>query len=64
MLKQCFAYCSIQMSIAQGFIQPQQERENLIMEDIGEEYFNFLLSPSLFQDVNKHENGELLPLIH
>ncbi|XP_038877689.1 putative disease resistance protein RGA3 [Benincasa hispida] len=72
-LKQCFAYCSnfpqdynfkkdelIQMWIAQGFIQPQEERENLIMEDIGEEYFNFLLSRSLFQDVDKDENGRIV----
>ncbi|XP_038877687.1 putative disease resistance protein RGA1 [Benincasa hispida] len=72
-LKQCFAYCSnfpqdydfkkdelIQMWIAQGFIQSQQERENLVMEDIGEEYFNFLLSRSLFQDVIRDENKRII----
>ncbi|XP_038903552.1 putative disease resistance protein RGA3 [Benincasa hispida] len=72
-LKQCFTYCSnfpqdynfqkeelIRMWIAQGFIQPQHERENLIMEDIGEEYFNYLLSRSLFQDANKNVNGRIV----
>ncbi|XP_023527716.1 putative disease resistance protein RGA3 [Cucurbita pepo subsp. pepo] len=68
-LKQCFAYCSnfphdfefrkdslIQMWIAQGFIQPPEE-VNVTMEDIGDNYFNILLSRSLFQDVVKDKRG-------
>ncbi|XP_038874765.1 putative disease resistance protein RGA3 [Benincasa hispida] len=68
-LKQCFAYCSnfprdfefrkdalIQMWIAQGFIQPSEER-NITMEDVGDKYFNILLSRSLFQDVVKDKRG-------
>ncbi|KAA0044614.1 disease resistance protein RGA2-like [Cucumis melo var. makuwa] len=69
--KQCFAYCSIfpkdcevvkesliRMWIAQGFIQPP-EGENMMMEDLGEGYFNFLLSRSLFQDVVKDKYGRI-----
>lgn len=44
------------MWIAQGFIQSQQERVDMIMEDTGEEYLNFLLSRSLSQDVIKDMN--------
>ncbi|KAL4031419.1 hypothetical protein IC575_009697 [Cucumis melo] len=72
-LKQCFAYCSnfpqdndfetdilIHMWIAQGFIRPQQERENLLMEDIAEQYLDFLLSRSLFQDVIRDKNKRIV----
>ncbi|XP_048432330.1 putative disease resistance RPP13-like protein 1 [Pyrus x bretschneideri] len=58
-LKRCFAYCSIfphnfqfeeddliQLWAAEGFIQPQKTRS---VEGIGREYFDFLLSGSLFQ---------------
>ncbi|GKV51910.1 hypothetical protein SLEP1_g58527 [Rubroshorea leprosula] len=61
-LKQCFAYCSIfpkdsvmekemliQLWMAQGFLQPSEESSEE-MEDIGDKYFNCLLSYSLFQD--------------
>ncbi|XP_031741283.1 disease resistance protein RGA2-like [Cucumis sativus] len=76
-LKQCFAYCSnfpqdyefdkdeaIQMWIAEGFIQPEQERENLTMENIGEEYLNFLLSRSLFEDAIKYDGRIVTFKIH
>ncbi|GKV52618.1 hypothetical protein SLEP1_g59194 [Rubroshorea leprosula] len=59
-LKQCFAFCSIfpkdfvmekemliQLWMAHGFLQPSGGKE---MEDIGDDYFNDLLSSSLFQD--------------
>ena len=58
-LKQCFVYCSlfpknylfkryklVQLWIAQGFIQSNEEDA---MEEIGESYFNGLLSRSFFQ---------------
>ncbi|XP_038877313.1 putative disease resistance protein RGA3 [Benincasa hispida] len=69
-LKQCFAYCSnfpkdyefaketlIQMWIAQGFIQAQKGNNTMLEENIGEDYINFLLSRSLFQDVSKDIDG-------
>ncbi|GLT30351.1 hypothetical protein SLA2020_051550 [Shorea laevis] len=59
-LKQCFAFCSIfpkdfvmekemliQLWMAHGFLQPSGGKE---MEDIGDDYFNYLLSYSLIQD--------------
>ncbi|KGN58559.1 disease resistance protein RGA2 [Cucumis sativus] len=68
-VKQCFAYCSIfpkdfvfekqeliQMWMAQGFLQPQQGRyNNTTMENVGDIYFNILLSRCLFEfeDANK-----------
>ncbi|XVF37537.1 hypothetical protein REPUB_Repub20aG0017300 [Reevesia pubescens] len=64
-LKQCFAYCSIfpkdfniekeqliQLWMAEGFLQ-----SSLAFEDIGNEYFNYLLSNSLLQDVEWDEYG-------
>ncbi|XP_022932643.1 disease resistance protein RGA2-like [Cucurbita moschata] len=70
-LKQCFAYCSnfppdfhfykealVWMWIAQGFIQLPNEC-NVTMEDIGERYFDMLLSRSLFQDVVKDKRGKI-----
>ncbi|XP_030936545.1 putative disease resistance protein RGA3 [Quercus lobata] len=64
-LKQCFAYCSIfpkdyeikkeeliELWMAEGFLQPAQG-SSLVMEDIGNKYFNIFLENSLFQDVKK-----------
>ncbi|GLT30387.1 hypothetical protein SLA2020_051890 [Shorea laevis] len=61
-LKQCFAFCSIfpkdfvmekemliQLWMAHGFLQLSSEGDKK-MEDIGDDYFNYLLSSSLFQD--------------
>ncbi|GLT30878.1 hypothetical protein SLA2020_056590 [Shorea laevis] len=62
-LKKCFSYCSIfpkgavifkddliQLWMAQGFV--HKSNESLVdMEDIGEEYFNELLSNAFFQDI-------------
>ncbi|GLT50773.1 hypothetical protein SLA2020_242350 [Shorea laevis] len=62
-LKKCFSYCSIfpkdavilkddliQLWMAQGLV--HRSSESLVeMEDIGEEYFNELLSNALFQDI-------------
>ncbi|KAH7662792.1 P-loop containing nucleoside triphosphate hydrolase protein [Dioscorea alata] len=58
-IKQCFGYCSVfprdhkfdkqstvHMWMAQGLIQPQQGKQ---MEDLGNEYFDYLLNRSFFQ---------------
>lgn len=69
-LKQCFVYCSIfpkdsrigkekliQLWMAEGFFpQPIDDR---LMEDVGNEYFNELLSSSFFQDVERDKYGDL-----
>ncbi|XP_022722112.1 putative disease resistance protein RGA1 [Durio zibethinus] len=65
-LKQCLAYCSnfpkdfmidkeqlIQLWMAEGFLQQPEGNFQLAFEDIGNEYFNGLLSNSLLQDVEK-----------
>ncbi|KAM4113680.1 hypothetical protein ACJW30_04G014300 [Castanea mollissima] len=64
-LKKCFAYCSIypkgykikkeeliQFWMAEGFLQPSQG-SCVVMEDIGNMYFDILLANSLFQDEEK-----------
>ncbi|GKV02220.1 hypothetical protein SLEP1_g14679 [Rubroshorea leprosula] len=68
-LKKCFSYCSIfpkdfdikkddlvQLWMAQGFLYPSSEET---MEDIGNKYFNDLLSNSLFQDVERDKYGNI-----
>ncbi|GLU05074.1 hypothetical protein SLE2022_221940 [Rubroshorea leprosula] len=62
-LKQCFAFCSIfpkdfvmeremliQLWMAQGFLESPEEISNMAAEDIGDKYFRYLLSYSLFQE--------------
>ncbi|KAL4388677.1 hypothetical protein GQ457_09G026500 [Hibiscus cannabinus] len=69
-LKQCFAYCSIflkdfriekeqliQLWMAEGFLQQSKGSSQLAYEDIGNGYFNDLLSNSLLQDVEKDSYG-------
>ena len=64
-LKQCFTYCAlfpkdyeirkkmlIQLWMAQGYIQLTDENEEL--EDVGDRYFEELLSWSMFQEAVKH----------
>ncbi|XVE80887.1 hypothetical protein DITRI_Ditri15bG0017200 [Diplodiscus trichospermus] len=71
-LKQCFVYCSIfskdfliqkdqliQLWMAEGFLQPDEGNSQLAYEDIGNEYFNDLLSNSLLQDVEKDWCGSI-----
>ena len=71
-LKQCFSYCScfpkdydikkeelIQLWMAEGFLQPSQG-SHLVMEDIGNMYFDILLSNSFFQDVKHDEHGNII----
>ncbi|GLT64416.1 hypothetical protein SLA2020_369130 [Shorea laevis] len=65
-LKKCFSYCSIfpkdfemekgeliKLWMAQGFLGQSND-----MEEIGNQYFNELLSNSLFQDVKRHFQRE------
>ncbi|KAJ3670647.1 hypothetical protein LUZ60_008073 [Juncus effusus] len=67
-LKQCFKYCSLYprnfqflkhhlvlMWLSQGFIEPREGRE---LEEIGLEYFDDLLSRSLFQHSPIHETKD------
>ncbi|KAK4566313.1 hypothetical protein RGQ29_002530 [Quercus rubra] len=79
-LKKCFAYCSvfpkdyeiekeelIQFWMAEGFLQPSQG--SVVMEDIGNMYFDILLANSLFQDEKKDEfdniiNCKMHDLVH
>ncbi|ONI28825.1 hypothetical protein PRUPE_1G163600 [Prunus persica] len=69
-LKQCFSYCStfmknadmerdnlIQLWMAQGFLHPSPEKNNLDMEDIGNEYFDILFQSSLFQNATVDDDG-------
>ncbi|GJM88599.1 hypothetical protein PR202_ga04677 [Eleusine coracana subsp. coracana] len=66
-LQRCFAYCStfprtwrfnryllVHMWIALGFIQPPVE-EGKRLEDLGQEYFDALLSRSFFKTTNKDQ---------
>ncbi|KAL6327851.1 hypothetical protein AAG906_026525 [Vitis piasezkii] len=70
-LKQCFTYCAlfpkdyriekkmlIQLWMAQGYIQPLDENEHL--EDVGDQYFEELLSWSMFQDVKIDNNNNII----
>ncbi|GLT30349.1 hypothetical protein SLA2020_051530 [Shorea laevis] len=71
-LKQCFAFCSIfpkdfvmvkemliQLWMAHGFLQPSSEGDKK-MEDIGDDYFNYLLSSSFFQDAKTDSYGSVI----
>ncbi|XVE80893.1 hypothetical protein DITRI_Ditri15bG0017600 [Diplodiscus trichospermus] len=71
-LKQCFVYCSIfpkdfrmqkeqliQLWMAEGFLQQAEGNFQLKFEDIGNEYFSYLLSSSLLQDVEKDLHGSI-----
>ncbi|XP_007033676.2 PREDICTED: putative disease resistance protein RGA3 [Theobroma cacao] len=54
----------IQLWMAQGFLQPSEEsspcdRSLALMEDIGNKYFNDLLSNSLFQDAERDMYGNI-----
>ncbi|GLU09302.1 hypothetical protein SLE2022_261680 [Rubroshorea leprosula] len=68
-LKQCFAFCSIfpqdwkiekemliQLWMAEGFLQPSQGSS---MEDIGNKYFNDLLSYCLFLEEERDLTGKI-----
>ncbi|GLT33391.1 hypothetical protein SLA2020_079870 [Shorea laevis] len=70
-LKKCFSYCSIfpkdfliekddlvQLWMAQGYLQ-QHNESSMTMEEVGDAYFNYLLSNSLFQDVERTSYGDI-----
>lgn len=70
-LKQCFAYCAlfpkdyiiekkllVQLWMAQGYLQPYDE--NIDLEDVGNQYFEDLLSRSLFQKVENEDDNNML----
>ncbi|XP_034703028.1 putative disease resistance protein RGA3 isoform X2 [Vitis riparia] len=75
-LKQCFAYCAlfpkdyiiqkkllVQLWMAQGYLQPSDE--NIDLEDVGNQYFEDLLSRLLFHKVeNKDDNNILSCKVH
>ena len=71
-LKQCFAYCAIfpkdydmkkdeviQHWMAEGFLESSKEG-NMVMEDIGNMYFNILLATSFFQNAGKDVYGNII----
>ncbi|GKV35189.1 hypothetical protein SLEP1_g43491 [Rubroshorea leprosula] len=71
-LKKCFAFCSIfekdtimkkdelvQLWMAEGFLHPPNDENSLTMEDIGNQYFDDLLSNSLFQDIKRNAIGNV-----
>ncbi|GKU85514.1 hypothetical protein SLEP1_g182 [Rubroshorea leprosula] len=71
-LKQCFAFCCIypkdyvmrreiliQLWMAEGFLQLPKET-SMMLEDIGDEYFNDLLSYSLFQQECRDSFGSIV----
>uniref|UniRef100_A0A2N9EVH2 Rx N-terminal domain-containing protein n=1 Tax=Fagus sylvatica TaxID=28930 RepID=A0A2N9EVH2_FAGSY len=71
-LKRCFAYCAIfpkdhemkkdeliQHWMAEGFLEPSKG-SCMVMEDIGNMYFNILLASSFFQNARKDAYGNII----
>ncbi|KAL4631829.1 hypothetical protein ACB092_04G005800, partial [Castanea dentata] len=71
-LKKCFAYCGIfpkdydikkdeliQYWMAEGFLELAEEA-NMVMEDIGDMYFNILLATSFFQNARKDSYDNII----
>ncbi|XP_026417169.1 disease resistance protein RGA2-like [Papaver somniferum] len=71
-LKQCFCYWSlfpkgfmvareslIQIWIAEGFLHPSYGGNGRSLEDIGNDYFESLVSSSFFQEIEKDEFGDI-----
>ncbi|XP_044474115.1 putative disease resistance protein RGA3 [Mangifera indica] len=70
MMKRCFVYCAIfpkdyrlkkdeliKLWMAQGYV---KEEENKAMEIVGEEYFDYLASRSLFQEFEKDDENNVI----
>lgn len=75
-LKQCFAFCSIspedfvmqkevliQLWMAEGYLKSCEE-SSIALEDIGEKYFRYLLSYSLFQEESVDLYGRVTCKMH
>ena len=45
--------------MAEGFLEPSKEA-NMVMEDIGNMYFNILLATSFFQNATKDAYGDII----
>ncbi|CAO2819552.1 unnamed protein product [Amaranthus hypochondriacus] len=71
-LKNCFAYCALfpkdyeldkeilkQLWMAEGFIVADDEG-NQSLEDVAEDYFQFLLQRCFFQDIQTNERGAII----
>ncbi|XP_044482939.1 putative disease resistance protein RGA3 [Mangifera indica] len=69
-IKRCFVYCAIfpkdcilekdkliKLWMAQGYV---KEEENKAMEIVGEEYFDYLASRSLFQEFRKDDENNVI----
>ncbi|XP_026430908.1 putative disease resistance protein RGA3 [Papaver somniferum] len=72
-LKLCFSYCSlfpkdwviqrevlVRLWIAEGFLGPSHVRNQISLEDAGNEYFHSLLASSFFQDVTLDGLGDVV----
>ncbi|XP_026387799.1 putative disease resistance protein RGA4 isoform X2 [Papaver somniferum] len=72
-LKQCFSYCAlfpknwvidretlIQLWMAEGFLQPSSRVSRRSIEDVGNDYFQCLLSSSFFHNVVRDQLGDIL----
>ena len=49
----------IQHWMAEGFLEPSKEA-NMVMEDIGNMYFNILLAAFFFQNATKDAYGDII----
>ena len=72
-LKRCFAYCAIfpkdyelekdeviQYWMAEGFLELAAKEANMVMEGVGNMYFNILLATSFFQNARKDAYGNII----
>ncbi|KAJ4717785.1 NB-ARC domain-containing disease resistance protein [Melia azedarach] len=70
LVKQCFSYCAIfpkdcyldknsliQLWMSQGYLEIEDDME---MEKVGEAYFNILATQSLFQEIEKDDDGNIV----
>ncbi|XP_044474622.1 putative disease resistance protein RGA4 [Mangifera indica] len=72
MIKRCFVYCAIfpkdyeinrdeliKLWMAQGYVK-EEEEEDKAVEIVGEEYFDYLTSRSLFQEFKKDDENNVI----
>ncbi|GKV01146.1 hypothetical protein SLEP1_g13726 [Rubroshorea leprosula] len=58
-LKISYDHELVQLWMAEGFLHPPNDESNSTMEDIGDMYFDDLLSNSLFQDIKRNAIGSV-----